>query len=106
MSVTKPGRGLASPDSRRRPRAGRSQPQRVPLFGVDPGSAPRSPAGGTHRVPDPQPAAMPEPKPDRDTRRRRWWESIARAERARAGRLRALADDSRRSASPRCAAAI
>ena len=71
MSATKPGRELASPDSRRRPRATRSKPQRVPLFDSDPGSAPGSPAGGTHRVPDPQPAPMPQPDPDPETRPRR-----------------------------------
>ena len=90
MSATKPGRGLASPDSRRRPGAGRSQLQRAPLFDRDPVPAPRSPAGGTHRVPDPQPASMPEPTPDCDTPPETWWESLQRAQRARAGRLRSL----------------
>ena len=71
MSATKPGRELASPDSRRRPRATRSTPQRVPLFNSDPGSAPGPPAGGTHRVPDPQPAHMPQPDPDPETHARR-----------------------------------
>jgi hypothetical protein len=90
MSAIKPGRGLTSPDSRRRPRATRSKPPRMPRFNSDPGSAPGSPAGGTHRAPDPQPAHMPPPDPDRDTAPETWWESIARAERARAGRLRSL----------------
>ena len=90
MSATKPGRELASPDSRRRPRATRSKPQRVPLPNGGPSSAPGTPAGGTHRAPDPQPAHMPPPDPDRDTAPETWWESVARAERARAGRLRSL----------------
>ena len=90
MSAIKPGRGLASPDSRRRPRATRSKPPRMPRFNSDPGSAPGSPSGGTHRAPDPQPAHMPPPDPDRDTAPETWWESVARAERARAGRLRSL----------------
>ncbi len=90
MSATKPARGLASPDSRRRPRATRPKPQRTPLPNSDPGSAPGTPAGGTHRVPDPQPAHMPPPDPDRQTAAETWWESVARAERARAGRLRSL----------------
>ena len=37
MSATKPGRGLASPDSRRRPGAKRSNPERTPLVESDPG---------------------------------------------------------------------
>jgi hypothetical protein len=90
MSATKPGRELASPDSRRRPRATRPTPQRVPLFNSDRGSAPGPPAGGTHRAPDPQAARMPEPDPDRESPPETWWESLARAERARAGRLRSL----------------
>ena len=90
MSATKPGRELASPDSRRRPRATRSKPPRTPRFNSDPGSAPGPPAGGTHRVPDPQPARMPQPDPDPETSTETWWESVARAERARAGRLRSL----------------
>ena len=90
MSATKPGRGLASPDSRRRPRTTRSKPQRVPLFNSDPGSAPGAPAGGTHRVPDPQPARMPKLDPDPETSPETWWESVARAQRAREGRLRSL----------------
>ena len=90
MSATKPGRELASPDSRRRPRATRPKPQRTPLTNGGPSSAPGTAAGGTRRVPDPQPAHMPPPNPDRDTAPETWWESVARAERARAGRLRSL----------------
>ena len=90
MSATKPGRGLASPDSRRRPRTTRSKPQRVPLFNSAPGSARGAPAGGTHRVPDPQPARVPKLDPDPETSPETWWESVARAERARVGRLRSL----------------
>src|SRR5690242_3769020 len=89
MSATKPGRELASPDSRRRPRATPSKPQRVPLTNGDPSSAPGAPAGGTHRLPDVQPAHMPPPDPDRETAET-WWESVERAERARVGRLRSL----------------
>ena len=90
MSAIKPARGLASPDSRRRPRATRSKSQRTPLSNGDPSSSPEAPAGGTHRAPDPQPAHMPPPDPDRQTAHQTWWESVARAERARAGRLRSL----------------
>jgi hypothetical protein len=89
MSATKPARELASPDSRRRPRPTRSKSQRTPLTSGNSSSA-RPPAGGTHRAPDPQPAHMPPPDPDRDTAPETWWESVARAERARAGRLRSL----------------
>ena len=90
MSATKPGRELAAPDSRRRPRATRSNPQRTPQSNGDRSSAPGSPAGGTHRVPDPQTAHMPPPDPDRQTAPETWWESVQRAERARVGRLRSL----------------
>ena len=91
MSATKPGRELASPDSRRRPRAKRPKPQLTPpLSNGNPSSAPGPPAGGTHRVPAPQPAHMPPPDPDRQTPPETWWESVERAERARAGRLRSL----------------
>jgi len=90
MSATKPGRELASPDSRRRPRATRPKPQRVPLSDSDPSCSPGAPAGGTHRVPDPPPAHMPPPDRNRDTAPETWWESVQRAERARAGRLRSL----------------
>lgn len=90
MSATKPGRGLASPDSRRRPRATRPTRPRTPLPNGDPATAPGSPAGGTYRVPDPRPAPMPPPDADRQTTPETWWESVQRAERARAGRLRSL----------------
>jgi len=90
MSATKPGRELASPDSRRRPRATRSKPPRMPRFSSDARSTPGAPAGGTHRVPDPQPARMTQPDRDSKTPPETWWESIARAQRAREGRLRAL----------------
>ncbi len=90
MSATKRDRGLASPDSRRRPGAKRPKPQRVPLFDPTAGSAPGSPAGGTQRVPDPHSAPMSETELQRDTPPETWWESIERARRARAGRLRSL----------------
>jgi hypothetical protein len=90
MSATKQGRGLAASDSRRHPRATRPKPQRTPLRNGGPSSAPGTPAGGTRRVPDPQPAHMPPPDPDRTSAPETWWESVARAERARAGRLRSL----------------
>jgi len=90
MSATKPGRELASPDSRRRPRAAQSKPQAVRVPGGDLSSTPGPAADGTHRVPGPQPAHMPPPNPDRNTAPETWWESVARAERARAGRLRSL----------------
>ena len=41
MSATKAGRGLASPDSRRRPRAKRSKPPRVPARPARPADDPR-----------------------------------------------------------------
>ena len=84
MSATKAGRGLASPDSRRRPRAKRSKPPRVPLFDRDARSAPGSPAGGTHRVTDPQLVTMPKPEFDRDTPPEPWG-ALQRAQRARPG---------------------
>jgi hypothetical protein len=90
MSATKPGRGLASPDSRRRPRATRPKPQRAPLTNGDPATAPGPPADGTHRAPDPQPAHMPQPDRQRETPAETWWESVARAQRARDRRLRPL----------------
>jgi hypothetical protein len=90
MSATKAGRGLASPDSRRRPGARRPRPNRVPLFDDGSPAAPESPADGTHRVPDPQPAQMPELELLRDARPETWWESVQRTQRARAGRLRSL----------------
>jgi len=88
MSATKPGRELSSPDSRRRPRTSQSKPQQAPMRSADLSPTGRPAAGGTHRVPDPQPTHMPPPDPD--TAPDTWWESIARAERARAGRLRLL----------------
>ncbi len=90
MSATKPARELASPDSGRRPRATPSKPQRTPLSNGDPSFAPGPAAGGTHRVPDPQPTHMPPPDLDRASSPETWWESVTRAERARAGRLRSL----------------
>lgn len=90
MSATKPGRELASPDSRRRPPATRSNPRRALLSNGNPRSAPGPAAAGTHRVPGPQPATMPPPEPHPQTPPETWWESVARAERARVGRLRSL----------------
>jgi len=90
MSATKPGRELASPDSRRRPRTTRSKPRRVPLTDGDPATAPGTPAGGTHRIPGLQRTHMLLPDPDRNSAPETWWESVQRAERARAGRLRSL----------------
>ena len=92
MSATKAGRELASPDSRRR----RAPPSRrhsdVARCRAAISAPARPPAGGTHRVPDPQPAPMPEP--EQPTTPETWWESLQRAERARAGATAlALADD-------------
>ena len=67
MSAATTGRGLASPDSRRRPLE-RSKPRRVAPSESAPRLRAGAPAGGTHRVPDPQPARMPEPELDRDRR--------------------------------------
>ena len=86
VQTTPRGRELASPDSRRPPRATRLSARRDPLFNGDPGT-PRGPAaGGTHRVRDPRPTSMPQLDPEPET----WWESIERAQRAREGRLRSL----------------
>jgi len=60
MSATTTGRGLASPDSRRRPFAERTKPRRVAPFDNAQRPVAVVPADGTHRVPDPQPASMPE----------------------------------------------
>ena len=90
MSATKPRRGLASPDSRRRRGARRSNPERAPLAESAAGSAPASPAEGTHRAPDRQPANMPEPAHEHTAPAESWWESFQRAERARTARLRSL----------------
>jgi hypothetical protein len=90
MSATKPGQGLASPDSRRRSRAKRSRTPRVPLFDSSTRSAGAAPADGTHRVPDPQPAPMLELELHREAPTETWWESFQRAERALADRLAPL----------------
>jgi hypothetical protein len=91
MSATKPGRGLASPDSRRRRGNRRPTSQRVPLFDTEAGHAPGSPADGTRQVPDPIPAPMADTDPlQSDNPPETWWESLQRAQRARAGRLRSL----------------
>ena len=87
MSATKPRQGLASPDSRRRPGARRSNPERAPLVGSAPGSAPASPADGARRAPDRQPASMPEPAHDHNAPAESWWESFQRAERAHTAQL-------------------
>jgi hypothetical protein len=104
MSATKPRRGLASPDPRRHPGAKRSNPQRTPLVESAPNWTPVSPAGGTRRGPDRQPANMPEPPPDHNAPAESWWESFQRAERARTARLRSLWQMPRPSASLQCAA--
>ena len=90
MSATKTGRGLAAPDSRRRPGARRPKSKYLPLFEGGARTAPGSPAGGTHRVPDPQPVQMPELDVHRDALPETWWEPFLLAQRARAGRLRSL----------------
>ena len=64
--------------------------KRVPLFDGGARGAPGSPAGGTHRVPDPQPTHMPELNLHRDARPEVWWESFQRTQRAYAGRLRSV----------------
>ena len=90
MSATKPGRGLASPDSRRRPRATRSKPPRMPLSDSDRVRRPGRRRAGLTESPTRNQRTCLEPDPDRRTRTETWWESVARAERARAGRLRSL----------------
>ena len=66
MSATKPGRELASPDSRRRPRATRSKPQRVPLSTSDPAIGAR--AAGGRDSPSPRPATSTHAPPDTRSR--------------------------------------
>ena len=89
MSATEAARELASPDSRRRPAAARpTVAARSCSSRAARSRSPRPPAGGTHRVPDPQPAPMPQL--EQPTTPETWWESFQRAERARAGRLRSL----------------
>ena len=88
MSATKTARELASPDSRRRPRPQLPAAQRPELLEGTTKSEPRSPASGTHRVPDPQPAPMTQL--EQPTTPETCWQSFQRAERARAGRLRSL----------------
>ena len=88
MSATDSTRKLASPNSRRRRHTPRVTTGRLVPPEGNSQSAGGPPAGGTHRVPDPQPAPMPdlEQPPTPET----CWESLQRAERARAGRLRSL----------------
>ena len=88
MSATKAGRELASPNSRRRRHTPRLTTARLVLPDGNSRSASVPPAGGTHRVPDPQPAPMTDL--EQPTTPDTCWESLQRAERARAGRLRSL----------------
>jgi hypothetical protein len=88
MSATDTGRELASPNSRRHRHTPRVTTGRLVLPDSSARSAGGPPAGGTHRVPDPQPA--PTPDLEQPTPPETWWESLQRAERARAGRLRSL----------------
>jgi hypothetical protein len=88
MNATNTGRELASPDSRRRPPSQRPAVQRPVLLDGNSKSESRSPAGGTHRVPDPHPAPMH--RLEQPATPETCWQSYPRAERARAGRLRSL----------------
>jgi hypothetical protein len=85
MSATDTGRELGSPNSRRRRHARRVTTRRLVLPESSFRSASGPPANGTHRVPDPQPAPMPDL--EQLTTPETCWESLQRAERARAGRL-------------------
>ena len=89
MSATKPGRELASPDSRRRPGGRRPTVAARPLFEST------SPVGvrvaGGRDSPSPRPATSAHARTRTPpTTPETWWESFQRAERARAGRLRSL----------------
>jgi hypothetical protein len=86
MSAAASGRELASPDSRRRRGARRSQSEPPSRLGGSRGSAPGTPAGGTHRVPDAPNTAMPQQLQPTET----FTNQLARLERARRGRLRSL----------------
>jgi hypothetical protein len=88
MSATDSARELASPNSRRRRDPPRLTASRLVLPESSARSASGPPAGGTHRVPDPQPALMTDL--EQPTTPETCWESLQRAERARAGRLRSL----------------
>ena len=90
MSATKPGRELASPDSRRRPRVhSDSQPQRAALLDGDPEIGAR--VAGGRDSPSPRPATSAHaPARTTEPRPRRGGSPSQRAERARAGRLRSL----------------
>ena len=88
MSATMPGRELSSSDSRRRPHAKRSVPQQTALVDSSSRPASGSPAARTDGTPDPRPAVIPQSM--QPSAPETWWESLQRAERARAGRLRSL----------------
>jgi hypothetical protein len=88
MSATDSARELASPNSRRRRHAPGVTSRGVVLTERSSASASGPPAGGTHRVPDPKPAPVPDL--EQPTTPESCWESTQRAERARAGRLRSL----------------
>ena len=87
MSATDAGRDLASPDSRRRPRAPPTRtPRRAPSESSSRSAPGRRRAGLTE---SPTRNQRPCPIPNTD-QPETWWESLQRAERARAGRLRSL----------------
>ena len=81
MTALRAGRELASSEYRRRPNAPPKKRKCLRVVGEPTRKrASGTPADGTHRVPDPQPAHTPLSDPDRDSVRETWWESLARAE--------------------------
>jgi hypothetical protein len=82
---TRAGQGLGSPDSRRPPAGSRSAEDSPGLTGRAKSRAP-GPADRTRRVPD----ATEMPRLDRPKPAKTFTDHLARAARARAGRLRSL----------------
>lgn len=86
MNATASDRGLASPDSRRRPSAARPHGGPSVALGGRGSSSPGLPADGTRPVPDPSTIDMPQQAGPTET----FTEQFARLERERRGRLRSL----------------
>jgi hypothetical protein len=86
VSATALRRGLAAPDSRRRPGAERSQGEGPSALGGRRSSALGPPAGGTQRVPDAPTTGMLQLAHSTET----FTEQLVRLERERRGRLRSL----------------
>jgi hypothetical protein len=86
MSATASPRGLASPDSCRRPGAKRSHGEPPSPLDGRRSSAPGRPAGRAQQVPDPPSEEMAQQQEPTET----FTEQLARSERERRGRLRSL----------------